>query len=67
VAAAVCRALGVRTIWLRGEVLPAIPWATLGGEQVDGMPVVTKAGSFGPPDAIQTAIQFLRDLGRSTL
>ena len=64
VAAAVCRALGVRTIWLRGEVLSAIPWATLGGGWVDGMPVVTKAGSFGPPDAIQTAIEFLRVIGR---
>jgi D-threonate/D-erythronate kinase len=63
VAAAVCRMLGVRTIWLRGEVLPAIPWATLEGEQVAGLPVVTKAGSFGPPEAIETAIQFLRGLG----
>jgi uncharacterized protein YgbK (DUF1537 family) len=64
VAAAVCRLLGVRTIWLRGEVLPAIPWATLGGERVDGLPVVTKAGSFGPPDAIERAIEFLQYLGR---
>jgi uncharacterized protein YgbK (DUF1537 family) len=63
VAAAVCRALGVRTIWLRGEVLPAIPWATLEGAQVAGLPVVTKAGSFGPSEAIETAIQFLRGLG----
>jgi D-threonate/D-erythronate kinase len=62
VAAAVCRALGVRTIWLRGEVLPAIPWATFEGERVAGLPVVTKAGSFGPPEAIGAAIQFLRGL-----
>jgi uncharacterized protein YgbK (DUF1537 family) len=62
VAAAVCRALGVRTIWLRGEVLPAIPWATLEGERVRGFPVVTKAGSFGPPEAIEAAIRFLEGL-----
>ena len=59
VAAAICRTLGVRTIWLRGEVLPAIPWATLEGERAAGLPVVTKAGSFGPPEAIQHAIEFL--------
>jgi uncharacterized protein YgbK (DUF1537 family) len=62
VAAAVCRALGVRTIWLRGEVLPAIPWTTLEGERARGLPVVTKAGSFGPPEAIATAIGFLEGL-----
>jgi uncharacterized protein YgbK (DUF1537 family) len=62
VAAAVCRALGVRTIWLRGEVLPAIPWTTLEGERARGLPVVTKAGSFGPPGAIATAIGFLEGL-----
>jgi uncharacterized protein YgbK (DUF1537 family) len=60
VAAAVCRALGVRTIWLRSEVLPAIPWLTLSGPGIEGLPIITKAGSFGPPEAIQTAIEFLR-------
>jgi hypothetical protein len=32
---------------------------TLSGPGVDGLPAVTKAGSFGAPTAIQTAIQFL--------
>jgi uncharacterized protein YgbK (DUF1537 family) len=59
VAAAVCRAIGVRTIWLRGEVLPAIPWVTLAGLDLDGFPAVTKAGSFGPPEALQAAIEHL--------
>jgi 4-hydroxythreonine-4-phosphate dehydrogenase len=64
VAAAVCRALGVRTIWLRGEVLAAIPWVTLAGPGLDGFPAVTKAGSFGPPDAIQKAIEHLERVVR---
>jgi D-threonate/D-erythronate kinase len=62
VAAAVCRALGVRTIWLRGDVLPAIPWASISGDQMEGLPIVTKAGSFGPPEAIQSAVEFLSRL-----
>jgi uncharacterized protein YgbK (DUF1537 family) len=62
VAAAVCRALGVRTIWLRGDVLPAIPWASITSERLQGMPIVTKAGSFGPPEALQIAIEFLSGL-----
>jgi uncharacterized protein YgbK (DUF1537 family) len=60
VAAAVCRLLGVRSIWLRGEVMPAIPWATIAGDYANGLPIVTKAGSFGSPDAIWTGIEFLR-------
>jgi D-threonate/D-erythronate kinase len=62
VAAAICSQIGVRTIWLRGEVLPAIPWASVTGEGCDGLPIVTKAGSFGPDDAIQRAIEALEAL-----
>jgi uncharacterized protein YgbK (DUF1537 family) len=62
VAASACRALGARTLWLRGEVLSAIPWGTLSGEDIDGLPVVTKAGSFGPPEAIHVAIEFVNAL-----
>lgn len=66
VATAVCRAIGVRTIWLRGEVLPAIPWATLTGPGIEGLPVVTKAGSFGPPEAIRMAIDHLERINCRT-
>jgi uncharacterized protein YgbK (DUF1537 family) len=62
VAHAVCRALGVRTIWLRGEVLPAIPWATVTADRADGLPIVTKAGSFGEDHAILKAARFLDSL-----
>jgi uncharacterized protein YgbK (DUF1537 family) len=59
VAHAVCRRLGVHTIWLRGEVLPAIPWATVTAERADGLPIVTKAGSFGEGHAISHAVEHL--------
>jgi|tagenome__1003787_1003787.scaffolds.fasta_scaffold20971836_4 uncharacterized protein YgbK (DUF1537 family) len=66
VAAAVCGAMGVQTIWLRGEVQPAIPWASLGGGRLEGMPVVTKAGSFGGDDAIVAAIRHLGSIGTNS-
>ena len=63
VAAAVCRRLGVQTIWLRGEVLPAIPWATVSAAEFTGLPMVTKAGSFGGDRALVDAVGFLGQLG----
>jgi uncharacterized protein YgbK (DUF1537 family) len=61
-AAAVCARLDARFLWLRGEVLPAIPWATLGTGPLQHLPIVTKAGSFGGPEAITTSAAFLRGL-----
>jgi uncharacterized protein YgbK (DUF1537 family) len=61
-AAAVCTELDARFLWLRGEVLPAIPWGTLGAGPLQHLPIVTKAGSFGGPDAITTSTAFLRGL-----
>ena len=65
-AAAVCTALGSMAIRLGGDVLPGIPWGTLEGGALPGLPVVTKAGSFGGVDALQTAIAFIDDLPRSS-
>lgn len=62
VAAAVCAALRVDAIWLRGEVLPAIPWSTLAGGPLDGLPAATKAGSFGEPHALTACAAFLAGL-----
>ena len=59
VAAAVCAALGVEAFWLRGSVLPAIPWSTLAGGALDGMVVATKAGSFGAEHALTACGVFL--------
>ena len=62
VAAAVCAALRVETMWLGGEVVPAIPWGILAGPAVSELAVVTKAGGFGPDDALWLAVQHLRSL-----
>jgi len=62
VAAAVCGRLGADFLWLRGEVLPAIPWATLGTGPLENMPIVTKAGSFGAASAFTDSVSFLRTL-----
>ena len=51
-AAAVCRAAGARRIDLCDEVLPGIPWGFLRCGRLDGVPVVTKSGGFGAPDAL---------------
>jgi uncharacterized protein YgbK (DUF1537 family) len=60
VAAAVCGKLEAEAIWLGGEVLPAIPWGTLDGGMHPGLPVITKAGSFGDELAMVDAVEFLR-------
>jgi uncharacterized protein YgbK (DUF1537 family) len=51
-AAFVCRALGVESIDLHGEILSGIPRGTLRGGDLDGLPVVTKSGGFGGPHAL---------------
>ena len=50
-ARAVLAALGVKALSLRGHVIPSIPWAAadIAGRAV---PVATKAGGFGAPDAL---------------
>jgi len=62
----VLRSAGVSGIQLRQEILPGIPWGTLLGGPLDGMPVVTKAGGFGPPDALVRAVDFLSTLGNES-
>lgn len=59
VAGAVCARLESDAIWLGGEVLPAIPWGTLEGGIRSGLPIVTKAGSFGDETAMVEAVRFL--------
>ncbi len=57
-ASAVCREAGVRRIDLYGEVLPGIPWGVLRCGRLDGVPVVTKSGGFGQPDALLRVAEF---------
>lgn len=59
VAAAVFAAAGATALRLGGEVRPAIPWGVLTGGQVGGLPVVTKAGSFGDEETLMAAVAFL--------
>jgi len=58
-ASLVCRALDVHTIELRQEVSAGIPCGTIEGGSFDGMPVVTKSGGFGRPDALIEVADFL--------
>jgi uncharacterized protein YgbK (DUF1537 family) len=51
-AALVCRAIGVHSIELCDELIPGIPRGILRGGDFDGLPVVTKSGGFGNPDAL---------------
>ena len=62
VAGAVCARLEADAIWLGGEVLPAIPWGTLAGGKRPGLPVVTKAGSFGDERAMVDSFAFLTQI-----
>lgn len=59
VAASVCAHLEATAVWLGGEALPAIPWGTLHGGVRPGMPIITKAGSFGNERAMVDAMAFL--------
>ncbi len=62
VAGAVCARLGADAIWLGGEVLPAIPWGHLAGGIRPGLPIVTKAGSFGDETAMVDSVKFLTQI-----
>ena len=55
----VCRALGARAIHVAGEALPGIPLGVLELPHAQ-LPVATKSGGFGGPDALlQTAAALL--------
>ncbi|HEY8476118.1 MAG TPA: four-carbon acid sugar kinase family protein [Chloroflexota bacterium] len=59
-AMACCAALGVWGIELAEEVLPGVPLGYLLGGPLEGVPVVTKAGGFGPPTALSVAVRRVR-------
>jgi uncharacterized protein YgbK (DUF1537 family) len=48
----VARALDVQAIRLQGQIAEGIPQGSLAGGVAHGLAVVTKAGGFGPPDAL---------------
>jgi uncharacterized protein YgbK (DUF1537 family) len=59
VAAACCARLGSEAIWLCGELKPAIPIGHLAGGALPGLPVITKAGSFGAPETLVDCVATL--------
>jgi D-threonate/D-erythronate kinase len=54
-ALAVCHALGIKKLWLGGEVEPGMPWS-----HSDHHLFVTKAGAFGREDALMKGINWLQ-------
>jgi uncharacterized protein YgbK (DUF1537 family) len=60
VAAGVLAELGACEIRLSGEVRPAMPWGIAVFPDATGIPVATKAGSFGIPDALLACTLQLR-------
>lgn len=60
-ASAVLNALGAGGIALVDEVTGGMPLGTLTGGPAAGLPVVTKAGGFGPPNVLMRAVKAVRE------
>lgn len=56
----VLQSLGARTLELRHEVEPGIPWGRIEGGEADGKAVVTKSGGFGGRDSLIACVDWLR-------
>ena len=63
IARAALAALGGEALQLGAEMLPGIPLGWPVGGAQPGLPVVTKAGGFGAPQALCEAVHFLRHGG----
>ncbi len=59
IAAAVFKGMGVTSIEVLSETSPGIPLGKIRGGRWEGLPIVTKAGAFGAPDALILATQRL--------
>ncbi len=57
-ASLVCRALSAHGIQVHDEILPGIPHGVLAGGSYDQLPVATKAGGFGEPEALIQVADF---------
>lgn len=58
---AVCRWFRAAGLDLHGEVLPLAAYGRFMGGDFNGLPIVTKGGSQGGPDAINQCINYLRE------
>jgi len=57
-AAMVCRTIEARAIELDDELITGIPLGRIAGGWFDGVPVVTKSGGFGRPDALIQVVEY---------
>lgn len=57
IAMAVCKGMGVHSIEVLDETSPGIPLGLVRGGKWEGLPLVTKAGAFGNPDAFILAVR----------
>ncbi len=60
-------ALETKSIRSCAEVLPGIPQGEICGGAADGLPVVTKSGAFGAPDALSHCIRRLSAAPENTV
>lgn len=61
-ASLVCRALGVHSIEIEGQVISGLPVGVLRGGCFEGMSVATKSGGFGDRSALVQVTDFFRGI-----
>lgn len=57
-ASLVCGAIEAEAIELEGEIVTGLPWGRLRGGLLDSLPVATKSGGFGSPNALISVADF---------
>jgi D-threonate/D-erythronate kinase len=57
-ASVICRAIAAQALRLKGEVVMGLPWGILEGGAFDGVPIATKSGGFGAPNALIEVANF---------
>jgi uncharacterized protein YgbK (DUF1537 family) len=55
----ILRNLGSRGMWLIDEVQPGVPLGIVAGGELEGMPVITKAGALGKEDTLAISARYL--------
>jgi D-threonate/D-erythronate kinase len=62
----VCNAIGAHSIDLRDEIEPGFPWGFLDGGMFHDLPVASKSGGFGDPDALLSCAEFFASAQRGS-
>jgi uncharacterized protein YgbK (DUF1537 family) len=58
-ALAVCKQLGIEGLWLRGEALPGVPYASSVADADPVVQLLTKSGGFGSDETLHQAYEWL--------